>query len=178
MLFIAPHNDDEALWGAYTLMRDKPLVFVATISKRQGDNGLERLRESYQACKFLGCPMISSGIYDSELTEENLTEVLKHFVGDDIIVFAPAYYENGHPDHNICSNVASKLFDKVVYYNSYRQIDGRAVLDTSGAPSLVEMKNERHEARKHEMLQFYKTQIGRDQTKPFFLNVSKEYYAE
>lgn len=169
ILVIAPHNDDEVLWNTNVLYKFKPLVFICTISRRQGDNALPRLRESFEGCKFLGCPMITSGIYDDELTEDNLTEILKHFVADDLLVYAPAL-EGGHPDHDLVHKVVKKLFTNVRYYKTYHKNGILAEKTTSQA-----FEQPPREI-KEQALKIYKTQIERKSTSYFFLNIDKEYY--
>lgn len=169
VLILAPHNDDEALFNAFTMIRLKPLIICCSLSKRQGENALERLRESYEACKVAGCPVISTGIWDSELNEQNLEDVLKHFIREDQIVYAPAL-EGGHPDHDTVHKVAKKLFKNVRYYKTYNKVGDKCIKTISptfeAGDTVVKQK----------MLNCYKSQIKRPSTESFFLNTDKEYY--
>ena len=58
-LFLSPHPDDETLFGAFTLMREKPLVVIITdsyIQQNRGENitPQQRFQESVNAMKILG----------------------------------------------------------------------------------------------------------------------------
>lgn len=128
-LFIAPHNDDECLFGAFTIMREKPIVLVVTESYRQAERGglpTVRRNESIAAMEILGAPVMFLGIPDARLDEEGLVERLSvmESSGSFDKVFAPAYYINGNPDHNIVSKAAERVFgERVVYYSTYRLDD-------------------------------------------------------
>jgi len=60
-ILIAPHNDDEVLFAAYTLMRNRLHVVIVTdsyIQEERGDIGCDaetRRQESIKACALLGC---------------------------------------------------------------------------------------------------------------------------
>jgi len=114
---LSPHNDDECLYVAYTIMRYKPLVIVVTDSYRQGINAEVRRQESIEAMKLLGAPVVFLGIKDIDLTEEVLTERVKSLQPD--ILYAPAI-QHGHKDHDIVGKVAQKLFpEKLRQYSTY-----------------------------------------------------------
>lgn len=59
-LFISPHNDDETLFGAFTILREKPMVVIVFDSYVQPSRGLpycswqDRRRESVKALAELG----------------------------------------------------------------------------------------------------------------------------
>src|SRR3990167_6541633 len=96
-LLISPHNDDESLFAAYTILRHKPLVVICTdsyIQPNRGDSGCTaeiRREETIRAMEVLKCPVVFLGIKDTELTEENLTRRLQDFQGLGFEkVYAPA----------------------------------------------------------------------------------------
>ena len=113
VIFLAPHNDDESLFGAYTLMRLKPLVIVVTDSYIQPDRGdlscsaQNRRKETIEAMALVGCPVVFLGIKDNELTEDNLRERLKLFNPETI--YAPAV-QGGNAHHDLVGKVALELF--------------------------------------------------------------------
>lgn len=139
-IFLAPHNDDETLFGAFTIMREKPLVVVVTESYRQAERGglpTVRRNESISAMQYLGAPIMFLGIPDNRLTESLLVERLSGIEADQ--VYAPAFYMNGNADHNIVSRAAERVFaGKVIYYASYRLDDLELKGDIEITPTEVE----------------------------------------
>lgn len=124
-LFLAPHNDDEALFAAYTLMRKKPLVFIITdahIQTNRGEKGCDaetRWNESKKAMEILGCPVIRLGIKDYELVLANLINFFQFTLSGFDEIYAPAM-QNGNPHHDIVSEAAKYVWgDKVKYYSTY-----------------------------------------------------------
>ena len=85
-VFLSPHSDDEILFGAYTIMREKPLVIVCTHATMQGGNGYERAMESYKAMKMLGASVMFLGIDEDKLTEEALAEKLDFLIDNDDLI--------------------------------------------------------------------------------------------
>ena len=62
-IFLAPHNDDEALFGSFTIIREKPLVVIITdswIQPNRGEKGCDaetRWNETKKAMEILGAPV-------------------------------------------------------------------------------------------------------------------------
>lgn len=122
-LFLSPHNDDEALFGAFSIMRHKPLVVIVTDAARHAKRGLPidvRRQESVRGCSILGAPVMFLGIPDDELTAEVLALRLVGLTADK--VFAPAPLPNGNPDHNIVGEVAKAIFGKNGSYARKEQL--------------------------------------------------------
>jgi LmbE family N-acetylglucosaminyl deacetylase len=169
-LFISIHNDDEVLYGAYSLLREKPLVLIVTdswIQPLRGDVGCsaeERRQETINAMAILKCPVAFLGIKDTELTEELLTERLKPFVGNWEEVYAPAI-QGGNPQHDIVGRVAQKLFTNVRYYTTYTKTE----LWTKGEREVIPTEEEK--VLKTRALNCYKSQIMLPSTRPHFLAV-------
>lgn len=168
-IFLAPHNDDEALFGAYTLMRTKPLVIVCTdsyIQPQRGDLGCTaeiRRQETINAMKLLGCPVVFLGIKDTELTEENLKERLQFLHPD--TVYAPAF-QGGNAQHDIVNKVARELFGRnVEQYTTYTKTE----LWTKGSWEVEPTEKEKQ--LKNQALDCYKSQINLAATAPHFLAV-------
>jgi LmbE family N-acetylglucosaminyl deacetylase len=166
VIFISPHNDDEALFGAFTLIRQKPLVVVVTdshIQPNRGDVGCDaetRRQETIEAMKIAGCPVVFLGIKDTELTEEILRERLKPFNPE--TVYAPAI-QGGNFQHDIVGKVAKELFGaSCKFYTTYTKTE----LYTEGT---VEIKPQHNELEiKDKMLACYKSQLALPSTKPHF----------
>lgn len=151
-LFLAPHNDDEALFGLDILIEEKPLVIIITHAKYQGDNGYERAMESYRAVKELGLSVCFLMIDEDKLTEEALIDKLRHFYTTDV-VYAPDTSDN--EQHNLVKKVADELFVNVYHYKNY--LDG------------VVNKETKYPEVKKKILSNYKTQINYPDTAHYFL---------
>ena len=170
-LFISPHNDDESLFGAYTLMREKPLVLVVTdsfIQPLRGDIGCsaeDRRSESVEAAKVLGCPIAFLGIKDTELTEDILTERLKPYLECHFErIYAPSI-QGGNVQHDIVGAVARKVFPSITRYTTYTKTE----LWTPEGQEVV--PNEGEKALKVKALNCYKSQLMLPSTRPHFLAV-------
>ncbi len=150
-IFLAPHNDDECLFGLDILIEEKPLVVIVTHSTLQGDNGFERALESYRAIKELGLSICYLQIDEDKLTEEILTEKLAMFYTTDII-YIPKKSDN--PQHNIVSDVAKKIFRNTYEYDNY--LNG------------IVSKKTKYPKIKRQVLKHYKTQIENPMTKHYF----------
>jgi len=147
-LLLSPHNDDECLFAAYTLMREKPLVIVVTDSDAHLADGItayQRREESIRACALLGVPVVFLGLKDGTLEQQkdNLRRRLEPFAFQSWShVYAPAI-QGGHKDHDALGDVVSTLFSPVSYYATYAAGElfspaGREIVPT---PEEVERKN-------------------------------------
>jgi LmbE family N-acetylglucosaminyl deacetylase len=128
-LFLSPHNDDECLFAAYTLMREKPLVIIVTDSDAQlaewGITAHQRREESRRACELLGVPVVFLGLKDGTLEQEktDLKRRLEPFASQSWIhVYAPAI-QGGHNDHDALGDVVSLMFSPVSYYATYAEAE-------------------------------------------------------
>lgn len=146
-LYLAPHSDDEALWGAFTIMREKPLVLVITDSWIQWNRGEDinaeqRWIETKNAMKILGAPVMRLGIRDDSLWDWAVREVLQKFAGFDT-VYAPAV-QGGNNQHDMIAIVADQVFgEKVVHYTTYTKEEPYTTGDVEVVPFLdeIEKKN-------------------------------------
>ena len=123
-LLLSPHNDDECLFAAYTLMREKPLVIIVTDSDvhlAQGITAYQRREESRRACELLGVPLVFLGLKDGTLDQQkdDLKRRLKPFASQPWThVYAPAI-QGGHKDHDAVGDVVASMFSPVSYYATY-----------------------------------------------------------
>jgi LmbE family N-acetylglucosaminyl deacetylase len=147
-LFISPHNDDECLFACYTLIREHPVVVIATDSVRQEKLGVtaeQRREESLRALSALRITPKFLGIRDEELSIEGLGDALGAFKKYKFnIVYAPSFYKDGNSDHNIVSAVAKDLWgEKVVFYATYTKTDlhRRGTLEIIPSDLEVDLKN-------------------------------------
>lgn len=155
-LFLAPHNDDETLFGAYTIMREKPLVVVVTDSWIQYRRGTgitaeQRRKESQEAMKILGIPIEFLGIKDNELTDKALTEKLKQYRPTKVYAPLP---NSKHPHHNLVGKVARRLWlNKIIFYSTYTK-------ESLAPTGEMEVKPTQREIElKNRALDCYKSQI-------------------
>lgn len=170
-LFISPHNDDESLFGAFTLIREKPLVVIVTDSYIQPNRGnvgcsaIERREETIKACQILGCPVVFLGIPDTELNEGNLTARLEPFKH---LGFEKAYIpaqQGGNVQHDLIGAVGRKIFACCQEYTTYTKTE----LWTKGNIEVIPTKEELD--RKNEALACYQSQINLGSTRPHFMAV-------
>lgn len=165
-LFIAPHNDDEALFGAFTLMREKPLVLVVTdsyIQPKRGDTGcsaIERRNETIAAMKLAGCAVVFGGIHDDELNPSHLFSLYKSFQNFDK-VYVPTV-QGGNPQHDLIRLVANDYFKNIAGYTTYTKTElwTEGTLEVVPTPEELELKEK--------MLWCYQSQIKLPSTKPHF----------
>jgi LmbE family N-acetylglucosaminyl deacetylase len=121
-ILLSPHPDDESLFAAFTILREKPLVLIVTNSEQQ-DIAQKREQEGRQACETLGVPVEFLGLRDGKLqeSEEQLRIKLQQYVTKECDrIYAPAI-EGGHKDHDALGKVASDVFENVIYYSTYWQ---------------------------------------------------------
>ena len=170
-LLLAPHNDDESLFAAFTLLRERPLVLIVTdsfIQPERGDRGcsaLERRQESIAACKILGSPVAFLGIRDTELTEELVAERLSFFKHLEFErCYAPAI-QGGNAQHDIIGKVAGQIFNNVTHYTTYTKTE----LWTKGTIEVIATPKENDLKKK--ALACYKSQLNLGSTQPHFLAV-------
>jgi LmbE family N-acetylglucosaminyl deacetylase len=165
-ILISPHPDDETLFAAYTILREKPMVVIVTYSTTQDGNGDDRLLESYRAMNILGAPVCFLGIKEDELTAETLEKALGIFKGTDV-VFIPEFEEEGNPQHNIVSTVGSKLFREARTYKTYSGLADRTI-----GKEIVPTDDELR--LKQLAMACYESQMKNPDTLHYF-NTTKEY---
>ena len=172
-IFLSPHNDDETLFGAYTLMREKPTVFIVTdahIQANRGEKGCDaitRWEESKKACEILGVPVVRVGIPDFDLKAGNLKGwMINTFGGNYEKVYAPAP-QGGNPHHEIISQVAKEVFgDKVVYYATYAPGQWFSPGTPDKDIEIIPTPEER--ALKERAILCYASQLALNATRPHF----------
>lgn len=171
-LFISPHSDDATLFGAYTLMREKPLVLTVTdsyIQQNRGENITPNQRriEDIEAMKVLNCSIIFGGIRDDIVDAWAVEELFYNFQNFEKI-YAPApIVPNGNIHHNLIGETAIKIFgEKVVQYMTYST-------EQLYMPGSFEVKPTKKEVElKERALACYVSQITLPATKPHFEAVS------
>jgi LmbE family N-acetylglucosaminyl deacetylase len=166
-IFLSPHNDDEALFGAYTIMRKKPIVVVVTdsfVEEKRGDGvtAEERIQETKNACKVMGVECDFLHLRDDEITEDILHETLGNIYGVDTC-YCPAFEVGGNPIHNLVARVAPVFFD-CIHYMTYTGESTK----TKGKTIITPTEAEKELKRK--TLDCYPSQQRIKSTAPFFNN--------
>jgi LmbE family N-acetylglucosaminyl deacetylase len=167
VLFIEPHQDDSVLFGAYTLMRHKPLVVSVTssfIQPNRGDVGCDadtRRKESIEAATMLGCPIVFMDIPDTELTEEIFRERIKFFNPE--TVYIPAA-QGGNKHHDLINKVCLEVFgrSRCEQYSNYSKTNLFIQEGYEIKPTQIEIE------LKNKALDCFKSQLSLPSTKPHF----------
>lgn len=201
-IFISPHNDDETLFGAFSILKHRPkviFVYDSVIQELRGDlmcSAASRRGESVSALRELGVPFSDiyfCGISDataykiSEDGEEEgitvkdianaISEGLAAFGASDSDyvgrVFAPLYEIEGHIHHNAVAYAAATIF-------SPSQITNYCTYTPVGktlSPNQVAIEDPGWIVKKFRALTCYQSQIRKWETQPHFLRSQYEYTA-
>jgi LmbE family N-acetylglucosaminyl deacetylase len=164
-LFISPHSDDAVLFGAYTLMREHPLVLTVTdgfIQANRGENVTadQRWLEDIKAMKILGCPLIFGNIRDDIIDEWAVKDLLSRFYNFDT-VYAPSV-QGGNPQHDLIGRLAKERFKNVIQYSTYAKGEWFTKGTKAIKPTLKELK------LKDEALSCYRSQWDLTATRGHF----------
>lgn len=136
-VLLAPHNDDESLFAAYTCLRYRPLVisclrsFVAA-TWPDGPTWEQREPESVAACRVLGVEQEQRTYPDDAPPWAALRADLATLDVDR--VWAPLPEPGGHPHHNAIGEMARELFPRVEFYATYRHVLGKTTTGTLVVP--------------------------------------------
>lgn len=177
-LFLSPHNDDETLFGAFTLLRERPRVVTVLRSFVQEERGTgvtyqEREAENAAALEVLGIGEWEQWPYpDSDPPWDEVRERFASLQPDRI--YAPAVERGGHLHHNAIGELAKAVWPgKVTPYTTYTAW-GRTRRGTE-----VPWKHE-WVLLKLRALSCYRSQIlvPGTRTTHHFLGPQAEYYAE
>lgn len=128
-IFLAPHPDDETLFGGDILLKEHPLVVVVCdcwTHEKFRVSIQDRINECIRATSILGCNVIFLHLREKESDFYELSSLLLDLKEKykPKVVYAPEK-EGGHQDHDLVSE-ASVVFDNVIYYKTYtnRSITG------------------------------------------------------
>lgn len=145
-LAISPHDDDIALFLAFTAQRVKPdiaIVLDSYIQPQRGEIGCsaeERAKETEKANKILGCKTIRLGRRDDSATEEEIEEVIRGKLEDYDVVYAPAL-QGGNIHHDMVNRASHRVFgDKVIEYTTYTKTQLHTRGETEVVPTLEELR--------------------------------------
>ena len=169
-VFLSPHSDDEILFGAYTIMKEKPLVVICTDSYLQDDNLIVRRNETRNAMDLLGVEVFFLGIPDS-FSDDDFRLALKTKL-ERLEIKGTVYAPNidcSNRHHKVVGEVVKEMFDDVVFYDTYKDSWG-----TTGIGELITTTN-KEKALKKKAMSLYKSQIEYPLTKKHFERVWDEF---
>ena len=159
-IYIAPHNDDDALFGAYVCLRYKPKII--TVLRSFVEAGWNppvthetRELESAAAAKVLGCEHEQWRFSDNAPDWEEITGTLRKYKPRR--VWAPLPEDGGHPHHNAIGSIAGVLWPQTAYYSTYTHAHGK----TTAGWQVIPRKG--WEERKREAMACYVSQATHPQ---------------
>jgi len=179
--FISPHNDDAVLFGAFTLMRDRPVVMTVLDSYVQRKRGFadcsaqqRRAEDLLAITGVLNRSLFFGGVPDDLPLEDMADQVRQVFreVGPVQEVWLPLWEDGGHDHHNLMATVGRQEFPvpQIHWYLTYT----KAGKSTGGVamPCSGQMVRKKLEA-----LACYKSQLDIDALGcyPHFLRDQQEY---
>lgn len=177
-IFLSPHNDDAALFGAFTVLRHRPLVVTvlrSRVQERYGITAAERELEDAAAMKVLGAGGWQQWTFEDADPNWSKVRAALRGLGDVDLVFAPAIEDDGHGQHNRIGELADEVFgpDKVTHYLTYTRKNGK-----STAGILVEAEPD-WMALKLQALACYRSQVDNPKAgcAVHFYRDQQEYFA-
>jgi LmbE family N-acetylglucosaminyl deacetylase len=136
-IFLSPHDDDHALFGAFTCLRVRPILVIAFDGYVQAARGLpvtadQRKVETERAARLLDCSgVVRLGFRDDDpaVTADNINTAMYGKLNDlldksamSAPLYAPAWTAGGHPQHNLCADAAScgwKVEERYLSYTAF-----------------------------------------------------------
>jgi LmbE family N-acetylglucosaminyl deacetylase len=159
-VFLAPHPDDETLFGTFTLLRHRPLVICVL------DCGQERAAEFEQACDVLDVPQIRWEFPEKNPDWEQIGHRIRALDAD--ALYAPAWVPDGNPQHSAVAEAARGAAPNVARYLTYTP----AGKQTDGTPVAFELP---WIGLKLRALGCYPSQFSHPSHAPHFLRDQTEY---
>lgn len=177
-LFLSPHNDDAVLFGAFTILREKPLVvtvFDSYLQPTRGNKGCDyvtRRKEDEAAFRILGCDFRFMGMRDDRPDWDGVArhlQVADMLNGGVCTVYAPTIEGGGHEHHNRIGEIADQVFgDRVVHYMTYTKAGKSTGVLVPYEPEWVLLKLK--------AMACYESQIKLPSCMPHFTRGLEEYY--
>lgn len=163
--------DDSELFGAFTLLADRPHVVVCLRSVKQAALGISaqcREHETRSAMRVLGCEWSQWPDPDVDPDPEALMAQMQQLDAErrPERVYAPAVEDGGHDQHNLIGSLAVNVFGtRVQPYFTYKRGFMRTRSDNE-VPYTAEMV-----ALKLRALSCYRSQISlKGNTEPWFMD--------
>jgi LmbE family N-acetylglucosaminyl deacetylase len=176
-IFIAPHNDDEVLFGCFTLLREKPLVVNCLRCDSQVDpaHGAPfhvRERESAAALDILRVPHAQWNIPE---TNPDWDYMLRSFQEMRSRGLTAAWIpkvepEGGHPHHDKIGRLALSVWPGATQYCTYSLAGKTLGVEVPFLPRWLPLKLR--------ALACYESQAGGLNCHKYFIRDQREYVAE
>jgi LmbE family N-acetylglucosaminyl deacetylase len=174
-LFLSPHNDDETLFGSFSIQATRAHVIVVLRSDYEqtrwpAATAAVRELETAAACAELGVSFEQWAFSDLEPDWPAILARLQQLALEPWThVFAPAVEPDGHPHHNSVGVRAAEAFgDSLLRYTTYSRENGRhAANPVRAEPEWI--------IRKLRALSCYRSQIELELMRPHFLRPLDEY---
>jgi len=170
-IVLAPHGDDEALFVAYTCIRERAHVIICS---HDADPAYRKVRslETTAAISILGCSHHEWPIEAGKIVWDDAKTKLEPWNSTSLVastpdrVYAPAVNPEGHEEHNLIGNLAIAVFgDKVIPYGTYAPRGQREVLAQEVVPTAAEIQ------LKLQAIACYRTQMENASTRPWFFDL-------
>lgn len=175
-LFLSPHNDDECLFGTWSLLAEHPHVVVCLRSFKQAGLGISaqaREAETRAAMRVLGCEW-EQGTQPDTMPDMEALEAMMRATDRERNperVYAPAIEDGGHEQHNLIGRLAAEVFrERVQPYLTYRRghMRTRSENEVRFQPEWPVLKLQ--------ALSCYRSQIMLNATRPWFLDDTLREY--
>lgn len=127
-ILLSPHDDDAALFAAFTCVRERPTIIVVAdsyVQPARGETGCsaeERAAETAAAHAILGCETVRLGLRDDALNADDIRQALARLPAVST-VYTPAL-EGGHPQHDLATLAAADVFSTSALrcYSTYAKL--------------------------------------------------------
>lgn len=180
-IFVSPHDDDHALFGAFTCLREHPILVVVFDGHLQGQRGLpvtwqERASETAIAADILECSrVVRLGFSDAGRmpSPAMIMEAIRMHISGLDHLYIPAIEDDGHEQHNRVGGLC-EFSTPHTRYATYTRNGGKTV-----TASPVPILKGEWIASKLQALSVYKSQMNMDPRMgcaPHFLRSQEEYY--
>lgn len=180
-VFVSPHDDDHALFGAFTCLEHNPILVVVFNGYVQLERGLsvrpeQRAEETAAAACILNCPQIVRlGFRDNDptVTPSQVDAMIDEMVGPHVDQwFLPADEAGGHKQHNLVAQIVP-VKGETTRYLTYTE------RGKSTGPNVVPIRSGAWIQKKLLALAQYSSQMSMDPRMgcyQHFLRSQEEYY--
>lgn len=164
-VLFSPHNDDESLFAAFTILRHRPRVVVCYGSAGDYGDPAVREAETREAMTVLGAAAVEQWQGGDLVTQMREFDARVH----PVVVWAPDL-DTSHPDHQAVSRAAAEVFGaRVRTYHTYR--NGEKVRTGQPVPFEPDWVPQKMRA-----LLRYSSQITHPRAHQFFTHDLLEYH--
>lgn len=175
-LLLSPHNDDAALFAAFTCFAERPHVITVlrSVVQEQRGTGITAMRreaEDEAGMAMLGCRWEQWPYRDDDPDWKQIAGAIFELASrdDPTVVYAPMPEDGGHPHHNRLGELAAEAFRGrcrlyATYTNRGKSTAGQPVTPISGGVAV-----------KLAALACYRSQSDLPNCQPHFLRGLEEY---